>query len=283
MKRRAALGLLGAAPIAMTSAPALRSARADDHGSHLDPGNPDDLYIIHRKLNYTFDDRLVFWFIDAVRNGLVDTQFTPLWNMHVGFISSIKDLDEQKFEAKTMSAIFYSDLETGELLETFDNPYTGERINVRQPALGVSTRIFNREGMMPSRSPRPGMTMTEYGDIGPAWVIGDDVWCRGDTGFRAEPTGDEGRLLQVNDWTTFHGSMREVSDPNVKSAQSTKTFNDINTWPGWLNMGDHPGNYVSRGFGRKSWSIEDMPEAWKRFMRNRYPKEYLDPRARIEA
>lgn len=283
MKRRTALRLLGATPVAMASPVAVHPAQADNHAKPLDPNNPDDLYVIHRKLNYTFDDRLVFWFIDAVRNGLVDTQFTPLWNMHVGFISSIKDIDQERFEVKTMSAIFYSDLETGELLEAFDNPYTGERIKVRQPSLGVSARTFNRKGMMPSRAPRPGMTMNEFGDIGPAWVTGDDVWCRGDTGFRAEPTGDEGRLLQVNDWTTFHGSMREVSDPSVQSAHATKTFNDINTWPGWLNMGDHPGNYVSRGFGRKSWSIDDMPDAWKQFMRDRYPKEYIDPRARIEA
>lgn len=286
MKRRTALALLGGTSLALQSAPTLigaQGAQARESNGHLNPDNADDLYVIHRKLNYTFDDRLVFWFIEAVRNGLVDSQFTPLWNMHVGFISSIKDLDDDRFEVRTMSSIFYSDLERKALLETFDNPYTGERIDVRQPSLGVSVRTFDRKGMIASRTPRPGMTMDEYGDVGPAWVIGDDVWCRGDTGFRAEPIGDDGRLLQVNDWTTFHGSIREVSDPDVKSAHSTKTFNDINTWPSWLNMGDHPGNYVSRGFGRKSWSIEDMPDIWQLFMRDRYPKEYLDPRARIEA
>lgn len=286
MKRRTALGILGTAPLTIASgAVGLRShpAQADNHKANLNPDDADDLYVIHRKLKYTFDDQLVFWFIDAVRNGLVDSQFTPFWNMHVGFISSVKDLDKQRFEVKTMSAIFYSDMESGELLETFDNPYTGERIPVRQPQLRVSSQTLNRTGIEPRRSPRPAMTMEEFGKIGPAWVIGDDVWCRGDTGFRSEPTTDEGRLLQVNDWETFHGSISQVSDPEVNSADATQTFNDINTWPGWLNMGDHPGNYVSRGFGRKNWSIEAMPDTWKRFMKEQYPKEYADPRARIQA
>lgn len=286
MKRRTALGLIGTASMPIASSAlglGLRPAHANNHSKHLDPNSPEDLYTIFRKLNYTFDDRLVFWYIEAVRNGLVDSQFTPFWNMHVGFISSIKDLDENRYEVKTLRAIFYSDLGSGSLLETFDNPYTGEHVPVRQPQLRVATQTYNKAGIDSVRSPRPGMTMAEYGHIGPAWVIGDDVWCRGDTGFRAEPTGDEGRLLQVNDWETFHGSIREVSDPDVKSANATLTFNDINTWPGWLNMDHHPGNYVSRGFGRKNWSMDGMPDRWKRFMRAQHPDEYGDPRARIDA
>ena len=132
--------------------------------------------------------------------------------------------------------------------------------------------------MVAERAERPGMTMSQYGDIGPAWIVGDDVWCRGDTGFRGEPTTSDGRLVQVNDWSTYHGSIAEVADPDVKSANATQAFNDINTWPGWLNMGDQPDNYVSRGFGRKSWSMNGMPPEWSAIMRDRYPREFADPR-----
>ena len=53
-------------------------------------------------------------------------------------------------------------------------------------------------------------------------------------------------------------------------------FNDINTWPGWLEMGDQPGNYVSRGFGRKLSGGEGMPVAWRQFMQALYPEESRD-------
>jgi len=286
LQRRKLLSSLAAASLGgISSAMGFRSriAYAGAQASQLDPLDQDDLYTIFRKLNYTFDDRLVFWYIEAVRNALVDSQFTPFWNMHVGFISSIRDLDENRYEVKTLRAIFYSDLSSGSLLKTFDNPFTGERVSVPQPQLRVATQTYNKVGIDSVRAPRPGMTMEEYGHIGPAWVIGDDVWCRGDTGFRAEPTGNEGRLLQVNDWETFHGSIREVSDPDVMSANATLTFNDINTWPAWLNMGEHPGNYVSRGFGRKNWSIEGMPDIWRTFMRAQHPEVYKEPRAYIDA
>ena len=283
MERRIALSVLGVAPIAISTGTALRSppASAVPHSKQLDPSNPDDLYVIHRKLNYTFDDGLVIWFIQAVRSALVDSKFTPFWNMNVGFISSVRDLEDKRFEVKTMNAIFYTELESAALLETFNNPFTGEKVPVRQPPVRVTTRAYDIAGLENYRSSREGYDMIEYGAIGPAWVIGDDVWCRGDTGFRSEPKTPDGKLSQVNDWFTYQGSIAEISNPDVMSASATQSFTDINTWPSWLNMGDHPGNYASRGFGRKAESIEDMPEAWKAYMKDQYPKEYADPRARL--
>ncbi len=283
MDRRHILGLIGAAPFVATPvvAATLAARPAKAATTLLNPNDPDDLYTIHRKLSHSFDTRVVYWYIRAVRYGLVDSQFTPFWDMHVGFLSVTED-EGEGHRTKNMSAIFYTDLNTGKLLETFDNPYTGEKIPVPQPGLGRSSGLYNKQGRANPPAERPGVTLTSYSDIGPAWVIGDDVWCRGDTGFRAVPTTDEGSLLQINDWTTYHGSIAEVSDPDVKSAAATETFNDIITWPAWLNMTGMPGNYVSRGFGRKSSTMDGMPPEWSAIMRDLYPKEFADPRAYIE-
>ncbi len=282
MKRRDVLKGVSAA--AMTSAAGLslpQRAAADGH-TLLNPNLPADRAVIHRKLNYTYDDSLVIWYIQARRNGLVDSQFTPFWDMNVGFISTAKDVANGEYEVKTLSAIFYTDIQSGKLLERFNNPYTGETVDIRPPRLGNSKRYFTVDGLEYERAPREGYRMTEYGDIGPAWVIGDDVWIQADTGFRAEPLTGEGRLAQVNDWFTFHGSISEVSNPDVKNASATQIFNDINTWPTWLNMGDHPGNYVSRGFGRKVQSMDGMPTVWRDLMKDMFPEAYADPRALID-
>lgn len=273
MDRRHLLGLMAAAPVA-SSLPAGAAAL-------LDPKKPDDLYVIHRKLNHGFDDRVIYWYIRAVRYGLVDSEFTPFWDMHVGFLSIAKD-EPDGHSAKTMSSIFYTDRATGKLLETFTNPFTGEKHPIKQPGLVRSSAHHVKTGRTSHRQAQPGMKLTEYLNIGPAWAIGDDVWCRSDGGFRSAPTTDKGTLLQINDWTTFHGSLAEVSNPEVKSAKATQSFMDINTWPAWMNMGGRPGNFVSRGFGRKSWSIDGMPPEWSRFMKDMYPKEFADPRAYIE-
>jgi len=272
MKRRTALGLMASAPFA----PALTACAADPKLLSLDPSNPDDLYLIHRKVNYTFDDRPVFWFIEAVRYGLVDSAFIPFWKMHVGFLFTVASTGEFDFETKQLSAIFYSDVDSGELLENFRNPLTGENLSVRQPGLIRGGSRFDKTHQVREPREQPGARIETGTDIGPAWIIGDDVWVHGDTWVRSEPTGEEGQLLQVNDWSTYHASLSEVADPSVASARATMNFNDINTWPSWLNMGDRPGNYVSRGFGRKAHSGEAMPPQWLRFMNDLYPQESKD-------
>jgi len=278
MKRRTALGLMAAAPFGAT----IGCADTGAPQLELNPADPDDLYLIHRKVNYTFDDQPVFWFIEAVRYGLVDSAFIPFWNMHVGFLFTVKSTGEYDFETKQLSAIFYSDLESGELLETFSNPLTGAAVPVRQPGVIRGGSRFDKTHQVREPSERPGVRMTRGTDIGPAWILGDDVWVHADTWVRAEPTGDEGQLLQVNDWSTYHASLGEVADPSVASASATMNFNDINTFPGWLNMGDQPGNYVSRGHGRKLHSGEGMPPQWLRFMNDLYPKESQDLIGAIE-
>ena len=274
MKRRTALGLMATAPFA-----AACSVEVDvETGERLtlDPSNEDDLYLIHRKVNYTFDDQPVFWYIEAVRYGLVDSTFTPFWNMHVGFLFTVEDTGEFAFRANQLSAIFYSDLKTGEILETFNNPFNGAETPVKQPPLIRGSIQFDKYGQVREMREIPGSEVTASQRIGPAWIIGDDVWVHGDTWFRAEPTTDEGQLIQVNDWSTYHASLEEVANPSIGNAAATMNFNDINTWPAWLNMGSQPGNYVSRGFGRKVASGDAMPAQWRRFMQEQHPDEFAD-------
>jgi hypothetical protein len=59
MKRRAALGVLGGGVGA--GFPMIIGAKRARAAVPLDPSKPEDLHLIHRKLNFTFDDRLVFW------------------------------------------------------------------------------------------------------------------------------------------------------------------------------------------------------------------------------
>ena len=278
MKRRTALGLMASAPFVASHG---ERALAQQQLS-LDPTDPDDLYLIHRKINYTFDEDPVLWYIEAVRYGLVDGKFTPFWNMHVGFLFTVESTGKFDFKAQQLSTIFYSALDSGDLLENFKNPLTGATVPVRQPGLIRSEIRFDKTGQVRKERNIPGATVTANEDIGPAWIIGDDVWVHGDTRLRAEPKDPGGRLLQVNDWSTYHGSLKEVADPEVLCAQATMNFNDINTWPAWLNMGDQPGNYVSRGFGRKLRSADGMPPQWLRFMRDRFPEESRDPIGAIQ-
>ncbi len=276
MKRRTALGVIGsaaAAPCLMAMGDAPPAARA------LDVANPDDVLTIYRKLAHTMDDSVTYWWLRTTRYGLVDSAFTHMWDVHVGAMLTAETVDDNgSYETTTISVVFYTDPQTGAFMETFKNPYTGEEVEIGYFPPNPGKRLFTADGTPEERDAPPGFTMESESPLGPAWIEGGDVWVQGDDWFRMEPEqGSVGRPFSVNDWSTYHGALADVADLGVKNAPATWTFRDFNNWPPWLGMEDRPGNYVSRGHGRKVFSLADMPDTWRRLMADRHPDIYSDP------
>ena len=73
-----------------------------------------------------------------------------------------------------------------------------------------------------------------------------------------------------------------MANPEVLSAPATWHFNDILSYPPWLGMGDRPGDFVSRGFGRKVSSFDAMPLKWQELVRMRHPEIYEDPAGALD-
>lgn len=277
LKRRTALSLLAAPALV-----GLKSAHAAP--LNLDPTNPDHVMLMHRKLCFSADSTPTFMWLRATRMGVVDSKVYPFWEMHVGEAFMTTDLPDGNYEVSIWTAIFYTDIETGKFLETFKNPFTGKTLSVRYNAPRVSKRLQTKTGEEREPIDRPDMTVTRSTKIGPAWIEGDTAWVRGDTSTRLEPKDPErgGRLTQVNDWSTYYGATKNVADPDNKNPPSTWIFNDFNTWSTWLEMGDQPGNYVSRGLGRKAFTFDDMPRDWKKMLADQHPSFAKDPVAPLK-
>jgi hypothetical protein len=124
--------------------------------------------------------------------------------------------------------------------------------------------------------------MTQTSEPGPAYIEGDDIWLRSDFSARVIPTDDTRRPFQVEDLSTFFGSLKDVANPAAKAVPAGQTFTDLLNYPGWLEMGDRNGHFFSRCFGRKVFSTPAMPEDWQRLMAERYPQILKDPQAALE-
>jgi len=253
----------------------------------LNPDDPNDRLYMLRKLAYAVDDSITFWWMRSTRLGLVDSAFTPLWAQIAGMYFWTRDLPEgSAFEAQALIFAFALDLETGKEISDIQNPYTGELIRIKtfggaDPIRSVFQAPFDKA---PDAEPSPpGYMMSRGGTVQPVMIEGDDVWIRRDNIFRLEPdAGTANPLMQVNDWNTYHGSLKDINDPDIASAPATWTFNDINTWPGWMNMSGRSGNYVSRGAGRKVFDINDMPSDWLQLMARHHPGVLKDPKGRFD-
>ncbi len=259
----------------------------------LNPGDPDDLALIFRKLAYSLDGELGFWFLTATRHGLVGAELIPFWQMNIGRFFVVHELPGgnpgRNYYVTQMGITFYTDLETGEFLRTFRNPLTHKTVQMPY-GRPVASRFApptpmktDYELTLAMGSQAPNTQMKEPGPLGtgalgPAWIQGDHVWVQQDHLLIAPPAGGDAPRRRVNDLTTYFGSLRDVLDPSVKMPPAGHSFTDINDWPAFLEMGDLPGTYYSRGMGFKASSFDEMPEIWRRLMRHEFPEIARDPR-----
>ena len=253
---------------------AVGSARAA--GSNpLVPDEPKQVARVFKKLAYATDDRIGFWWLRATRYALVETELIPLWDMHVGSGFQVRDLTASAYEVAYFQSSFYTDLKSGALLRRFDNPFTGKTIDMPHVAPTRSVVSFDETG----RTDRPTgvlASLSRRAAPGPVWIENDKVWVRGDVILSGEPGADGKRPIRVNDLTTYFGSLRDVEDASNRMPAAGQIFSDINIWPPWLGMGDHKGDYYSRGLGFKVATFEAMPSRWKDLMRSEYPEAARD-------
>ena len=153
MKRRTALGLIGAA----AAAPLVRAPSARAEMLDLDPSNPAHTLMIARKLAHTMDDSIFYWWAQLLRMAMVDKIATPLWNVHVGALLKTRDIDENRaYETTAISMVFYTDLDTGEYMETFKNPFTGQEVEIGYFPAKPSRQVSSLQDSESERLSRPG-------------------------------------------------------------------------------------------------------------------------------
>ncbi|TXS91982.1 DUF1838 domain-containing protein [Parahaliea maris] len=278
LSRRSALGLMGATA-AGAVLPGQMALGAGGVTKVPDLADAATLSSAFRKTAYSMDEKVYFWWLRGTRFGVVDAEATPFWDMYVGTWFTTKDLGEGDYEVTMAGANFYTPPGSTELLESFQNPYTGETVPVSYRAPKPWKTVMGPEGGAAFAPDMPGMKMTRSTAAGPGWIEGDDVVIRGDMLVYAEPLDPDSdkKAFRVNDWSTYVAKLSDVADPAVKSAPCVQYFTDILTWPKWLNMGDQPGSYVSRCFGRKVASVEEMPATWRKLFAQALPEAAKDP------
>lgn len=83
--------------------------------------------------------------------------------------------------------------------------------------------------------------------------------------------------FEVNDIAVYHGSLANLTDTAVTSAEAVVFFAEVTGWQRWMNMGDRPGNLTSRLTGRKVHRYEDLPATWRAQLARVAPQLAADP------
>ena len=243
-----------------------------------DLADPQQLLLVFMRLSASLDNRLVIWWMDGVRYGVVDAKAKALFGMKVGMFHRFFRQANGDYKLAMFELTYYTDLSSGELLEEFENPYTGETNRVTHVRLGPEIRRQTSHGLAIPENP---MVHDYRSSLGPAMINGDQLWIP--TSVRAtikfpKPTAPE---ILLNIYTTVQGRLSDALNPDLLSAPATLAFQNVLRWEPFMHMGDHPGHMMSRASGAKLHSIDELPADYLACAKRMHPKFIEDPIARL--
>jgi hypothetical protein len=231
------------------------------------------------------DDRLVIWWMEGVRYGVVDAEARPIYGMKVGLFQRYFRQPDGYWKLAMFELTYYTDLETGQLLETYANPYTGTTNTVRHVRLGPDIRHQTVEGQLadPEDEAMQSFLQDYSTSLGPALISGDSLWLPTSVQARIVFPSPRAPDIRLSHYTTALGSLREATDTNVISAPCSLAFQNVLKWEPWMQMADHRGHMMSKAAGRKLERVEDLPDDYLEMAYKEHPKLIADPIATLAA
>lgn len=184
--------------------------------------------------------------------------YTPMFTMN-NLIIDYWTPEGDSFAMKKYEVGVFTKFDSDEVIETWDNPWTKEKIDIFPFHLGPVNRLYGPDGVTAMALAPEALPLEVIGDrifyatqsIGVAPSMFDPKQ------FPAESPGTE---IFLNSFMTFSALARDVYDPAVTSAPVHMQLQNKFNWPPWLRMGQRPGGTVARGFGAKIAGIEALPD-----------------------
>lgn len=209
----------------------------------------------------------VFWWGGEIRSMIPEETSRLLFGFE-GFNIARAVPVENGYRLLTREMSVYKSPETGNILESWDNPFTGHPVQV--------VSVWNDPVNTPIELTSPFVTfplpVAELGDhIG--WNL--DVYLTYPSPLsRAEyPDYAQSDLYQGAELFQFFAKRSDLEDPSITNAPGHISWTRISQWLPWMGMGQRAGNLVYRCAGYKLENgIDDLPGHLRRYVEQTQPK-----------
>jgi hypothetical protein len=265
--------LLAAVALAAASASPL-SAQTK---TRFDPTDPVDALMIEQRLSCSLTDGkpAYYWFPGNVYSRVPGERDRLLFRVHGWSARACKAFDDPVrgygYRAVNRELLIYEDAQTGQILRTWKNPWTGEEVEVMHVANDpVSMRepvyVKDKEGKpLPPRGRGFVFEGMHFTGGGAARL------------FYKNPLGGEYQP-HVGGW--YHsmemGSeaqpLDSMLDATTKEASRNIGWLRVSKWLPWMKMGDRAGVVYYHTAGTRVDSIDDLPEPFRTELKTNYAK-----------
>ena len=243
----------------------------------LDFEDPADLLTAIAKMRASTDDRLVLGWLIGRRYAVVDTLATPMFGILAGTFSRYRQIDATTYEGRSFEVAYFTGLETGKLLETWQNPITGKTIEVQHVRMGPSRFLLRAPGLVFTRPTGSAVGMERYHRFLPAVVHREDVWISEDIRVSGTPPGPDAKPFAYNEMTTYQAKRTDLENDGLATVPTHVFFHNLVSYRPWMGFGAAPGHTTARGSGTRIARVEDFPRQYLELTERYHPDALEDP------
>jgi len=175
-----------------------------------------------------------------------------------GFSSTrLIDNGDGSYQKLLRETVYYTDLATGEVLETYVNPYTNEEV----PVVHVANDPFNFviEKYYPKSPSYGGLREVEeerYPMLLPWKITNDetvalatDIHMYYPSALQPDewPRESAGKFVRVSELFRYVIPRADLEDPSLTSVEYTGSWTRVTPWLPWMLMGQAPGHIMYMG------------------------------------
>ena len=273
-RQPAAIDTLGSLRQPALAPPPYRSAGA---AASLDFDNPYDNLYAFGKIWAGYDAPQVGGFHGLMYGRIGDSRLIPLFGYTGTGVMQSKIDDDGNMWIRGKETGYFTDLASGDILETWDNPWTGETVEV------VNFYNPNMGGMLTSEMPRFAMgsarddatlmnegTHREQGGVVPFLLpfdsFGDDLLLAWDYAHEYTnpvtkdkwPKAHTGDRISPSEHFTFSMSLEQMMDRSAPAVRYMAGFSRLSQWWPWMHMGGH--KYENEVLFGRMWSHKGLPD-----------------------
>jgi Protein of unknown function (DUF1838) len=242
----------------------------------IDLSTPEGVLAANRKMGCDLRDGVAvtyFWAGDAFsrRQGEADKLLFRAEGMNIRQCTTVTDpVRGAGYKMVSRELLIYRDVRTGEVLKKWTNPWTNETVDV----LHVANDPVNSASYVKGRDGQPARwTGSILGDV---WMTSTTVPLFYSNPLAGAYQAEIGGTYHATEMFNFSGTVANLLDPTITTAQTRVSWARISDWLPWMKMGGRDGMIYFNTTGLKLDKFEDMPAPMRTELMANYPT-YVTP------
>ncbi len=240
----------------------------------LDPSNPEDAVEISKRLQcgVSADEPAVYHWSGNIYGrspGQADILLFKGEGMNIRRCVEVTDPERGTgWRLISREIMLMLDPETGEVVNEWENPYTGKTVQVMQ----IHNDPVNGRPNFPYAADGTPFRLSTMRVAGPYVFMPFEVplfYTNPLAGDYQQYVGGTYHAMEIFDFAALKD---ELFDASLPTAYPMISWVRISGWAPWMEMGDRPGQMVFNAMGRKlPGGFEELPDVLKDEIRENYP------------